>query len=73
MCGVVDLTYTIRLDWALESDRMGAMLGAETTFVEDFLKEIEAPEEEVESESQNNITDLRAWVNEVNSKMSMGR
>lgn len=52
---------------------MGAMLGAETTFVEDFLKEIEAPEEEVESESQNNITDLRAWVNEVNSKMSMGR
>jgi hypothetical protein len=48
------------------------MLGAETSFVEDFLKEIEAPEEPEVPGVDNNITDLREWVSFVNRAMTSG-
>jgi hypothetical protein len=49
------------------------MLGAEeSTYLEDFLKEIEADEESNESGVENNITDLREWANYVNRAMTGG-
>lgn len=49
------------------------MLGAETTFLEDFLREVEAPPEVDASDNEDNITDLKAWITEVNRKMTAGR
>lgn len=68
---MIDAAYTIRFDWALESDRLAHMMGAESTYLDDFLKEIEAPEPETEG-NMDNITDLREWVAYVNRSMTGG-
>lgn len=41
------------------------MLGAETTFLEDFLHEIEAPED-IEQSNMDNVTDLKDWITHIN-------